>query len=102
MPAQRISNPLTRSDTPIKNQMEIMRFDLSLPEDDIQNHEHNANHTGPEYRLLINGNISDRRNGSQSINQVSQLRVRLGFRRQTHHDSHDHANQEGPQRLKHI
>src|SRR6266478_3619745 len=74
IPAAKINAPFTASETPMKNQIEIMPRTsiqkIDLPEINVQYEKNDGHHAGPEKGFLVQGDVPNRGNFRQPVYQT--------------------------------
>src|SRR5690242_13833672 len=99
-----MSAPLTASDIPMKNQMELSSFVVmfGLPEIDVECREDHGHSYGPECRAFVERYAIFLRDVGGAIDEADKLVVRLRPGHKAHRDSDDHAQQTRPERAVHV
>src|SRR5215469_6797257 len=104
MPAPRMSAPFTRSEIPMKNQMEIEPpgFIWTSPEDNVQDNKSHADNHGPEPGPMKHRNVTLGGNLGDAVDKAFEFRHRLRLGEHTDDDRHEGGRKAGPQRTVHV
>src|SRR5215471_9682131 len=104
MPEPKMSTPFTRSEMPMKNQIEMPppRLISASPKDDIHDDECRPDNRCPEPRPMPRGDVTFRWNFRRAVDEAFQFRIGFGLRDKADDKGDQGASQAGPQGAIHV